>query len=57
MGDLHPLLRPTNRRKYRDGEDRLQCVPRRRMLATWVVDYGEKINIWSIVVRWAMELS
>jgi len=27
------------------------------MLATWVVDYGEKINIWSIVVRWAMELS
>ena len=57
MRDLHPLLLPTNRREDRDGEDRLQCVPRRRMLATWVVDYGEKINIWSIVVRWAMELS
>ena len=37
MRDLHPLLRPTNRR-----EDRLQCVPRRRMLAMWVVDHGEK---------------
>jgi hypothetical protein len=40
--DLHPVLRPTNRRENRDGEDRLQGMQCGRMLATWVVDYSEK---------------
>ncbi len=42
MSDLHPILRPANRREEYDGEDGLQGVQRRRMLATWVVDHGEK---------------
>jgi hypothetical protein len=40
--DLDPVLRPANRRENRDDEDRLQGVQCGRMLATWVVDNGEK---------------
>ena len=40
--DLASMLRPANRRKDGDREDRLQRLQRARMLATWVVDNGEK---------------
>ena len=39
--DLHPVLRPANRREKRAGEDGLQGMPCGRMLETWVVDNGE----------------
>src|SRR5262249_29742684 len=40
--NLNPILRPAHRRQNGDGEDRLQRMQSGRMLATWVVDNGEK---------------